>query len=62
MAVPLEAMSLIGTSDKKELQDAAAWIECADEAAQLTEISKKLLDLQRLKETNYFEIMKKLVQ
>ena len=45
VAVPLEAMSLIGTSDKKELQDAAAWIECADEAAQLTEISKKLLDL-----------------
>ena len=45
MAVPLEAMSLIGTSDKKELKDAAAWIECADEAAQLTEISKKLLEL-----------------
>ena len=60
--LPIETMKLIHTSNKKELQDAAAWIECADEAAQLSSVSMKLLELQRLKETNYFDIMKKLVQ
>jgi hypothetical protein len=49
-------------SKNAQLEEASAWIECAEQGAELPEVSKKLLDLEKLRETKYFEVMKKLVK
>ena len=59
--IPMQVLSRMKFSDKADLLEAAAWLECDDAFGNLSEISKVLLDLQRLKETNYFEMMKKIV-
>ena len=61
VTVPLQMILKMKFSENETLNSSAAWLECDATFAELSDIAKVLLDLQKLKETSYFEMMKKIV-
>ena len=46
-SVPIKALKMMKDSKNAKLKEASVWIELADQAEQLPEVSKKLLELQK---------------
>ena len=46
-SVPKKALKMMKDSKNAKLKEASVWIELADQAEQLPEVSKKLLELQK---------------